>query len=190
MKGSNGLDPSTPGEATIGIFRTAGPAMPPLTLIWHSRTGGTEAMVDAVVDGAAAAAPEVPIRRLHAASAGPADALAAGLLVFATPENLAAMSGQLKDWFDRSYYDLLDRVNGKPYATMVCAGSDGHNAIRQVERIATGLRLRRVAEPLLVNVGAQSPDAIRARKLLPEGELARCRELGATLAAGMAIGIW
>ena len=164
--------------------------MKPLTVIWHSHTGGTEAMVDALVDGAAAAAPEVPIRRLHAASAGPADALSAGVLVFATPENLAAMSGLLKDWFDRSYYDLLDRVNGKPYAQMVCAGSDGRSAIRQVERIATGLRLRPVAEPLLVHVGAQSPEAIRARKVLPEHEVARCRELGATLAAGMAMGLW
>lgn len=164
--------------------------MAPLTIIWHSRTGGTEAMVDALVDGAAGAAPEVPVRRLHAASADPRAALEAGVLVFATPENLAAMSGLLKDWFDRAYYDLLDRVNGKPYALLVCAGSDGHNAIRQVERIATGLRLRRVAEPLLVNVGAQSPQAILARKSLPEAELARCRELGATLAAGMALGIW
>jgi NAD(P)H-dependent FMN reductase len=164
--------------------------MRPLTIIWHSRTGGTEAMVDALVDGAATAAPEVPIRRLHAASADADAALAAGLLVFATPENLAAMSGLLKDWFDRAYYDLLDRTQGMPYALMVCAGSDGHNAIRQVERIATGLRLRRVAEPLLVNVGAQSPQAILARKVLPEQELARCRDLGATLATGMAMGIW
>lgn len=164
--------------------------MPPLTVLWHSQTGGTEAMVDALLDGAAMAAPGVPLRRLHAASAGPADALSAGLLVFATPENLAAISGQLKDWFDRAYYDLLERVNGKPYASMVCAGSDGRNAIRQIERIATGLRLRAVAPPLLVNVGAQSPEAIRARKVVPERELARCRELGATLAAGMAMGIW
>jgi NAD(P)H-dependent FMN reductase len=165
-------------------------AMAPLTILWHSQTGGTQAMVDALADGAAAAAPEVPTRRLHAASAAADDALAAGLLVFATPENLGAMSGLLKDWFDRAYYDLLDRVNGKPYALLVCAGSDGHNAIRQVERIATGLRLRQVAEPLLVNVGAQSPAAIRAHKTLPEAELARCRELGATLAAGMALRIW
>lgn len=164
--------------------------MPPLTILWHSRTGGTEAMVDALVDGASAAAPEVPIRRLHAAAADARAALDAGVLVFATPENLAAMSGVLKDWFDRAYYDLLDRVNGKPYALLVCAGSDGHNAIRQVERIATGLRLRRVAEPVLVNVGAQSPQAILARKVLPESDLARCRELGGTLAAGMAMGIW
>jgi multimeric flavodoxin WrbA len=164
--------------------------MPPLTILWHSQTGGTEAMVDALVEGAAAAAPEVPVRRLHAASADASAGLEAGLLVFATPENLAAMSGLMKDWFDRSYYGLLEQVNGKPYAVLVCAGSDGHNAIRQIDRIATGLRLRRVAEPVLVNVGAQSPQAILAHKRLPEGELARCRELGSTLAAGMAMGIW
>jgi hypothetical protein len=31
----------------------------------------------------------------------------------------------MKDFFDRSYYAVLDRINGRPYATMICAGSDG-----------------------------------------------------------------
>jgi multimeric flavodoxin WrbA len=67
--------------------------------------------------------------------------------VFATPENLAAISGLMKDFFDRCYYPALDRISGRPYAALVCAGSDGQNAARQIERIATGWRLRRVAEP-------------------------------------------
>jgi multimeric flavodoxin WrbA len=62
--------------------------------------------------------------------------------MFATPENLAAMSGQLKDFFDRTYYAALDRLAGRPYAILICAGSDGRNAVQQIERIATGWRLK------------------------------------------------
>ena len=57
--------------------------------------------------------------------------------IFGTPENLAAISGLMKDFFDRTYYPVLERINGRPYATLICAGSDGHNAARQIERIAT-----------------------------------------------------
>lgn len=31
----------------------------------------------------------------------------------------------MKDFFDRCYYAALDRVNGRPYALLVCAGSAG-----------------------------------------------------------------
>lgn len=146
-------------------------------------------MVEAFASGAAGH-DGVQVRCLHAAAAGADDLLAADAVVFATPENLAAISGMVKDYFDRCYYALLDRVNGKPYACMVCAGSDGSNAIRQLERIATGLRLRAVAEPVLVMLGATTPEAIIAPKRVPEHELARCRELGATLAAGLSLGIY
>jgi multimeric flavodoxin WrbA len=110
--------------------------------------------------------------------------------VFATPENLAAMAGLMKDFFDRSYYPALDRINGRPYATLVCAGSDGDNAARQIARIATGWRLRAVADPLIVCTHAQTPEAILAPKVIGADDLARCEEVGATLAAGIMMGIF
>jgi hypothetical protein len=85
---------------------------------------------------------------------------------------------------------VLDRLVGRPYATIVCAGTDGHGAIRQIERIATGWRLRRVAEPVLAITGAQTPEAILAPKRIADADLARAAELGATLAAGTAHGVW
>jgi multimeric flavodoxin WrbA len=130
------------------------------------------------------------VRLLHAAQAGPADVLAADGYVFATPENLAAISGQLKDFFDRSYYGVLDQVNGRPYACLVCAGSDGSNAARQIARIATGWRLKAVAEPLIVCTHAQTPDAILAPKQIGAADLARCRALGEALAAGLVLGVF
>ena len=71
-----------------------------------------------------------------------------------------------------------------------CAGSDGRNAARQIERICTGWRLRAVAEPLIVCTRAQTPEAILAPKTIAADDLTRCEELGATLAAGMAMGIF
>lgn len=158
-----------------------------LLLIYHSMTGATEQMIRAVAQGAAAE-PEVAVRLLHASAAGADDVLAADGYVFATPENLAAISGQMKDFFDRSYYGALDQINGRPYASVICAGSDGSNAARQITRIATGWRLREIAPPLIVCTHAQTPEAIVATKAVPPDELARGEELGAAFATGLAMG--
>ena len=162
-----------------------------LLVVWHSFTGATAAMVDAVLDGARASAGDaVQVMALRAADAGAEDVLGADAVVFATPETLASMSGALKDFFDRSYYPLLGRCEGKPYALLVCAGSDGQPTIAQLRRVALGLRLKEVAEPVLVCTQAQTAEAIVAEKKLPESQLARGRELGALLAAGLELGVF
>jgi multimeric flavodoxin WrbA len=127
---------------------------------------------------------------LRADEARAADVLDAGGYLFATPENLAAMSGKMKDFFDRTYYAALDRLNGRPYATLICAGSDGRNAAQQIERIAMGWRLRAIADPLIVCTHAQTAEEILRPKQIAEQGLNSCRELGATLASGMALGIF
>jgi multimeric flavodoxin WrbA len=163
--------------------------MKTMLIVYHSMTGGTKQMADAAAAGARTE-PELTLSLLRAAEAGPADVLAADGYLFATPENLAAMSGLMKDFFDRTYYAALDRVNGRPYATLVCAGSDGRQAAAQIERIATGWRLSAVAEPLIVCTHAQAPEAILRPKQISRGDLERCEEIGATLAAGIAMGIF
>lgn len=166
-------------------------SLPILLVVWHSQTDGTRQMVDALCEAAREeSGGSIEVRCLPAAEAGPDDVLASAAVVFATPENLAAISGRLKDFFDRSYYPLLGRVPGKAYAVMVCAGSDGHNAIAQVERIATGLRMKAVAEPVLVCTHAQTPEAILATKHLGPEQLAPCRELGRMLAAATQMGLF
>jgi multimeric flavodoxin WrbA len=160
-----------------------------LLIVYHSMTGGTRQMAEAALQGAAAE-PGLRARLLRAPEAGPEDLLGAAGYIFATPENLAAMAGLMKDFFDRSYYPVLDRIAGRPYAVLVCAGSDGRGAVRQIERIATGWRLRAVAEPLIVLTHAQTPEAILAPKTIPPEDLARCEEVGAALAAGLAMGIF
>lgn len=110
--------------------------------------------------------------------------------LFVCPENLATMSGAMKEFFDRCYYPLLGKIEGRAYATMIAAGSDGSGAERQIARIATGWRLRPVAESIIVNTAAQTPEAILAPKRVPAEALDRCRDLGAALAEGLAQGIF
>jgi multimeric flavodoxin WrbA len=160
-----------------------------LLIVYHSMTGGTRQMAEAATRGAASE-PGLRVRLVPAPDAHPADVLAADGYLFATPENLAAIAGLMKDFFDRTYYAALGRIEGRPYAVLVCAGSDGSNAARQIERICTGWRLRPVAEPLVVCTRAQTPEAILAPKVIGANELGRCEELGATLAAGLAMGIF
>jgi NAD(P)H-dependent FMN reductase len=146
-----------------------------------------------MAEAAAAGAGEedgVAVKVIAAAEAGPEDVLAADGYVFATPENLAALSGVMKDFFDRSYYPVLDRIAGRPYAVLVCAGSDGSNAVRQIARIATGWRLRQAADPIIVCTHAQTPEAILAPKQIGASDLQRCRDLGRAMAAGLAMGIF
>ncbi len=163
--------------------------MKTLLIVYHSMTGGTLQMAQSAADGAGEE-PTVRVRLLHAPEAGPTEVLKADGYIFATPENLGAMSGLLKDFFDRSYYAALDRVNGRPYATLICAGSDGSNAARQIDRIATGWRLKLVAEPLIICTHAQTPEAILQAKAIGAPDRERCRELGAALASGLALGVF
>lgn len=163
--------------------------MKTLLIVYHSLTGGTRQMAEEAAR-AACGQEGVDVRLLRASEAGPEDLLAAEGYIFAAPENLAAMAGIMKDFFDRCYYPVLDRLNGRPYAVMICAGSDGQNALRQIDRIATGWRLKSVASGLIVCTDAQTPDRILAPKTIGPDDLARCAELGEGLAAGLGAGIF
>jgi len=163
--------------------------MKTLLIVYHSLTGGTRQMAEAAAS-AARTQDGVAVRLLRATEAGPDDMLAADGYLFAAPENLAAIAGLMKDFFDRCYYPVLERINGRPYAVMVCAGSDGSNALRQIERIATGWRLKPVAPGLIVCTYAQTPERILAPKTIGAADLARCAELGEGLAAGLEAGVF
>ncbi|MFN3516367.1 MAG: flavodoxin family protein [Novosphingobium sp.] len=156
-----------------------------LAIIWHSRTGASEALARAAARSAGDGA-----RLIAAADAQAGDLLAAGGFLFVCPENLGAMSGQMKEFFDRTYYPLLGQVEGRPYASIISAGSDGAGAQRQLDRIVTGWRLRRVAEPLIVNLAAQTPAQILAAKAVPALQLDLAAELGMALAQGLEQGIF
>ena len=160
-----------------------------LAIIWHSMTGGSEALARAAVEGAATES-AVDLRPLLADEAQHADLLDADGYIFVFPENLAAISGVMKAFFDRCYYPCLGQIEGRPYALIVCAGSDGSNALRQAERIASGWRLKKVADSQIVCTHAQTPEAILASKTISEPELKKARDTGTALASGLALGIF
>lgn len=157
----------------------------PILIVWHSRTGASEAMAAAVKQGAGDRAVTV-----RADDVQPSALLSAPAFVFVCPENLASMSGEMKEMFDRNYYPVLGRIEGRPYATIIAAGSDGQGAQRQIDRIATGWRLKRITDPMIVNFDAQEPETILAPKTVPDAVLDKCRALGEALAEGVSLGIY
>ena len=150
-----------------------------LLLITGGQPGGRlERLAEAVVAGAAEFADEVELRHRPALQATLDDLLWAQALVIGTPEKFGYMAGAVKDFFDRTYYPAEGKVDGLPFAVFVSAGNDGSGAVASVERIANGYRWSRVAEPVVIK---GEPD---------DEALARCRELGQTLAAGLAVGVF
>ena len=153
--------------------------MPRLLIVFHSRSGGTAAMTEAVLAGATDDAIEdVEVVRRGAFDTTVDDVRACNALIIGTPENFGYMSGAIKDFFERIYYELLDETPGLPYALYVKASTDGEGAVRSIERIVAGLKWKAVVPPFVV-VGDLEPE-----------HLEQCRELGATVAAGLEAGMF
>jgi len=151
--------------------------MKKLLIVYHTRGVKTTQLAEAVAKGAAAES-GVEVRMLRCSEAGPQDVLDADALVLGTPENFGYMSGMMKDFLERIFYECEGKIEGRPWVLLVSAGQDGTGAITSVERIVTGLRLKKVREPILA-----------LKEVTPE-ILAECEELGAALATGLALGIY
>lgn len=160
-----------------------------LLIVYHTQTKGTQQMVQALANEASGVE-DLIVTIQPAGQTVAADLMAADAYVFASPEYLAGMSGVMKDFFDRTYYELLGKIEGRPYATLICAGSDGAAAARQIQRIVTGWRLKAVSEPIIVNVHAQTYAQIMRVKKLSAQQLKPCQELGALMGAGLTMGIY
>jgi len=81
-------------------------------------------------------------------------------ILFGTPENFGYMAGMLKDFFDRTFYEIGECLFRKPYAVFISAGNNGTGAQKALERIVTGWRLKPIAVPLIV-VGEPSEESLR-----------------------------
>lgn len=149
-----------------------------LLVVYHSQSGSTSKMANEVVAGARDPDVDTEVRVRDALAATAEDLLWCDGFILGTPENFGYMSGGMKLFLDRVFYDCVDKIDGKAYALFVRAGNDGRGAIDSVQRILKGLNVREVQPPLLF---AGEFDETR----LPE-----CRELGLTLAAGLEAGIF
>lgn len=150
-----------------------------LLILAHAPSPNTKALRDAVLRGASDPDIEgIEIVVKAPLEAGPEDALAAQAVILGTTENLGYMAGAMKDFFDRSYYPILEKTQGLPYALYIRAGHDGTGTRRAIESIATGLRWRAVQEPLI------------CRGEYKDSFVADCEKLGLTMAAGLEAGIF
>ena len=143
-------------------------------MIHHTVSPPLDSLLRAVLDGAGQpelAEVDVVVRPALTCSA--VDVLEADGYVLGTPANLGSMSGALKHCFDTIYYPCLEATQRRPWGLYVHGNSDVDGAIRDVERIVTGLGWRAVLPPVRV-VGGPGSDAIDA-----------CAELGAVAAASL-----
>ncbi len=151
--------------------------MTKILIVYHSQTGHTKQMADAVFEGAKAI-DGVEVILKNAANATLDDLLTCDGLAVGTPENFGYMSGMLKDFFDRTYGEAQDKIFRKPFVVFISAGNDGSGALRAIERIALGYKFKTVFNPVI------------AQGKITEEILEQCRELGGTLAGGCAMGIY
>ena len=138
-------------------------------VVYHSQSGNTQAMAEAVARGAASV-PETAVTIKRALEATLNDLIECDAVAIGSPDYFSYMAGGLKDFFDRTYYPSQGKVTGKPYVVFVTAGGGGRRALDSVERICSSFRLKRAADSL-VAAGRPSPET-----------LAECEELGRRLA--------
>lgn len=172
------------GFPALGSWATT---MPRLLIVYHTQTGGTQMLVDAALAGASTIDDTTTVLQ-RAGDTTATDVTIADGLLLATPENFGTMSGMLKDFFDRVFYPCEGAMNGRPYSVIVCAGGDGAGAMREVDRIVSGWRMRKIHPGLIARrIGGAAGSS---RGNLDPVDVERARELGATLAAGLAFGVF
>lgn len=148
-----------------------------LLVVYHSQSGATAQLARAVLHGATQEK-TVDVRLLRALEAGTRDLLWADAVLFGSPENFGYLSGGLTDFLARTFYPAQPHQLSLPYAAFISAGNDGSGAVRMLERIVGGYPLKKIAEPVIV------------KGLPTEADLQRCEELGLTMAAGIALGLF
>ncbi len=149
-----------------------------LLVVYHSKDGKTGRLAKALYKGATDTELTIDCRFKTAVESDKDDLLWSDGIIFGTPENFGYMSGALKDFFDRTFYEVEGQLEGKPYCIFIGAGNDGTGALSSIRRICNGYKFREVLEPVIV-VGE-----------LREEDIDRCQELGLAMAAGLEAGIF
>jgi len=149
-----------------------------LLIVAHAPSPNTRHLAEALLKGARHPdIQDITVTWKPPLEAGPDDVLAADAIILGTTENLGYMSGALKDFFDRTYYPVLEKKQGLPCAILIRAGHDGTGTRRALESILTGLHWKLVQEPLICR-GDWQEDFLR-----------QAEELGMTVAAGLEAGM-
>jgi multimeric flavodoxin WrbA len=151
--------------------------MKKLLVVYPGTGGATDRLAEAVLRGARSIGEVETVEKL-ARDTGAEDVLGCDGVLLGTPEKFGYMAGLMKDFLERVFYPCEGKLEARPYAVFVSAGNDGSGAVNSIDRIVTGLRLKKVHDAVIVK---GTPDA---------AAFARCEELGATIAAGIAYGMF
>jgi multimeric flavodoxin WrbA len=152
--------------------------MAKILIIYHSQTGNTRLMAEAVARGVMGEGSVAVLKQAFDCTRE--DLIACDGLVLASPEYFGYMAGAIKDFFDRTYEELREhqKVTKKPYCLVVSAGNDGQGAVMQIERICKGYRFKRAQKSII------------SKGVITQEVLAACIELGRTMAAGCEAGVF
>jgi multimeric flavodoxin WrbA len=142
--------------------------MKKVLIVYHTQSGNTEVMAKAVAEGAKAAGATVTLKK--AVDANAQDIMECDILAIGTPNYFGYMSGMVKDFFDRAWATIREKVGDKPYVTFGSKGGGGAQALETVARICDGLKMIKASE-----------DVIATRTPTPE-VITECKELGKKIA--------
>jgi len=142
--------------------------MAKLLIVYHSQSGNTEAMAKAFYEGAVSSGATVSLKK--AADTTSDDLIDCDAVAIGTPNYFSYMAGAVKDLFDRTFYAVRGKADGKPYVLFGSHGGGENKALDSIDRICNALQFRRAFD-----------DVLAAGKPLPD-VLEQCRELGKKLA--------
>jgi flavorubredoxin len=125
-------------------------------------------MAKAVAEGAKTAGANVVLKK--AVEANAEDILGCDIVAIGTPSYFGYMAGMVKDYFDRVWATIREKVGDKPYVTFGSRGGGGSQAVDSVDKICDGLRMIKAL-----------PGPLAVRKPTPE-IITECQELGRQMA--------
>lgn len=142
--------------------------MKKVLIVYHSQSGNTEAMAKAVSEGAKAAGASVILKK--AVDANIEDILSCDIVAIGTPNYFGYMAGLVKDFFDRVWATVRDKVGNKPYVTFGSKGGGGSQGLESVDRICDRMGMIKAFESV---IATREP----TKELLAD-----CKETGKKLA--------
>lgn len=139
-------------------------------IVYHSLSGNTEKMANAVAEGAGSiSGTEVMLKK--ALDATLEDFTECDGVALGSADYFSYIAGALKDFFDRTFYPSRGKVDGKPYVAFTTGGGGGDTVMAVLERIAgNAFKLKKLT------------DGVSAGGRISDADLDACKEAGIKLA--------
>ena len=148
-------------------------------IVYHSQSGNTEKLARSVEQGVMKTEnTRAVLKRVSDTTAQ--DIRDCNAMVICSPEYFGYMAGAIKDFFDRTYEELKNdaAIYKKSYCVVISAGNDGSGALNHIERMCKGYRFKKVKHPII------------CKGQVTQEMLARCLDLGMTIAEGVRAGVF